>query len=113
MHLASICKVECFDETQKPRNTRRKLVHYNHPLQLGHCNSWEENAYKNYFGCHREDFGYSLFENHSQKSPCDNYYDLYMHSLAMSLNGEVFFEREITSCQEGSPSQVIKKNGNK
>jgi hypothetical protein len=23
-------------------NTRRKLVHYNRPLRLGHCDSWQE-----------------------------------------------------------------------
>ena len=40
--------------------TRRNFVHCNYLLRLGHCDSWQDNAYTNHFGWQLKCFGYSL-----------------------------------------------------
>ena len=75
----------------------------NHPLRLGHCDSWQENAWNESLWGEREREGFvcSLSKNHSQKLSVDNHDDLVMRGFVVSCdgrvamdgcNGQVFFE---------------------
>ena len=72
-----------------PPITRRKLVHYNHLLQLGHCNSWREKCINKSFRLWTRGFWLIIVQNCSQKPSVNNHNDFYMHFLVMSRSGKV------------------------
>ena len=71
------------------KNTIHGVIgNYGHPLQLGHCISWRENAQINHFGCEHEIFGYDFWTMSDQNPLVANHNDFFMHFLPMCCNGQ-------------------------
>lgn len=55
---------------------------------LGHCDSRQENAYTNCFGCHLKVFGCGIWTMCNQTLVVDNQNGFLKHFLTMSRNGQ-------------------------
>jgi hypothetical protein len=62
--------------------TRKKIVQFNHQLDLVHCTSWWENAHINHFGCQPEVFGCQSPKHSNHNFPIGNHVNLLIHGFS-------------------------------